>query len=311
MHLLSIQELDVETISSLLNSSAEMKRLTLSAGQLPQFRDRVLGMLFFEDSTRTRVSFEMAAWRLGLQYTSFGVKGSSMAKGESLKDTVLTLRHEGVDGLVIRHESSGAPYLAAKFFGGPIINAGDGMHEHPTQALADALTIQEAKGDIRGLKVAIVGDVLHSRVARSNMWLLTKLGARVNLVGPRTLMPRYPGNMPAAIHYELQPGIEDADVVMALRLQKERMNGGLISSLGEYASLYQINHRTLQYAKPDALVMHPGPINRGLELDDLVADGKNSVINQQVENGVFVRMAALAAAFTERPAPARVEKVAV
>lgn len=297
MHLLSIRELDKGRIKQLLDSSARMKSATLDGKPVPQLTGKVIGMLFFENSTRTRVSFEMAARRLGLGHTSFGVTGSSMSKGESLKDTVLTLRYEGVDGLVIRHDSSGAPYLAARFFGGPVINAGDGMHEHPTQALADALTIIEQKGKLEGLKVAIVGDVQHSRVARSNMWLLSKLGADVHLVGPRTLIPRYPGNLPASIHYDLQTGITDADVVMALRLQKERMGSGLISSVGEYASLYQINGRTLRWAKPDALVMHPGPINRGLELDDLTVDGKQSVINQQVENGVYVRMAALESVF--------------
>lgn len=284
-------------IQRLLVSSARLKKVCLAGKPLPQFPGKVIGMLFFENSTRTRVSFEMAAGRLGFSHTSFGVMGSSMSKGESLKDTVLTLKHEGVDGLVMRHESSGAPYVASRFFGGPVINAGDGMHEHPTQALADALTIIEHKGKPDGLQVAIVGDIQHSRVARSNLWLLSKLGAEVRLVGPRTLIPRYPGHLPASIHYDLYSGIENADVVMALRLQSERMSGGLVSSIGEYASMYQINNLALRFAKPDCLLMHPGPVNRGLELDDAVADGKHSVINEQVANGVFVRMAVLETAF--------------
>jgi aspartate carbamoyltransferase catalytic subunit len=197
----------------------------------------------------------------------------------------------------MRHNSSGAPYLAARFFGGPVINAGDGMHEHPTQALADAMTILEHKERIKGLSVAIVGDVMHSRVARSNLWLLSKLGADVRLVGPRTLLPRHPGHLPVSIHYDLASGIEGADVVMALRMQKERMDGGLVSSMSEYAFMYQVNAKSLRGAQPDCLVMHPGPINRGLELDDWTADGPNSVINEQVENGVYVRMAVFANAF--------------
>lgn len=298
MHLLSIRELDKQTIGAFLDKSAEMKAAIAENRQVANYRGKVIGMLFFENSTRTRVSFEMAARRLGIDYTSFGVMGSSMAKGESLKDTVLTLKHEGIDGLVMRHNSSGAPYLAARLFHGPVVNAGDGMHEHPTQALADALTIIEHKGTLEGINVAIVGDVQHSRVARSNMWLLSKMGANVRLVGPRTLMPRYPGHLPASIHYDIESGVEDADVVMALRLQKERMNSGLISSLGEYASLYQINARSMRFAKDECLIMHPGPINRGLELDDAAADGRNSVISEQVENGVFVRMAAFDMAFS-------------
>ncbi len=238
MHLLSIREMEPSQLRDLLKLSEQMKKACLSGEELPCFPGKVVGMLFLEDSTRTRVSFEQAARQLGIACTYFGVRGTSMSKGESLKDTILTLRHERLDGLVMRHEQSGAPYLAARFFGAPVINAGDGMHEHPTQALGDAHTIIEHKGDIAGLRVAIVGDVMHSRVARSNIWMLSKLGAEVRLVGPRTLMPRYSGHLPASMHYDLLAGIENADVVMALRLQKERMNHGLISSLTEYASLY-------------------------------------------------------------------------
>jgi aspartate carbamoyltransferase catalytic subunit len=297
MNLLSIRELDKSQINRFLNSAKSMKQAVQSGGKLPSHADKVVGLLFFEDSTRTRVGFEMAARRLGLGFTAFGVKGSSMSKGESLKDTVLTLQGEGVDGLVIRHESAGAPNVAARFFNGPVINAGDGMHEHPTQALADALTILSHHKKIDGLTVAIVGDVMHSRVARSNAWLLSKLGAAVRFVAPRTLMPPYGGLFPADRFYSMKTGLDGADVVMALRMQMERMERGLISSVGEYASMYQVNGTTLRYAKPDALVMHPGPVNRGLELDDATMDGKQSVISEQVENGVYVRMAVFDAVF--------------
>jgi aspartate carbamoyltransferase catalytic subunit len=297
MHLISIREMPAETLKDLLSLSIRMRDAVAEKKAVPNLDGKVVGMLFLEDSTRTRVSFEQAARRLGLGVTIFGLKGTSMSKGESLKDTVLTLKHEGIDALVMRHSSSGASYLAGRLFGGPVINAGDGMHEHPTQALADALTILRHKQSVEGLTVAIVGDVMHSRVARSNIWALTKLGANVRIVGPRTLIPRHPAHFPVTVHYDLQTGIDGADVVMALRMQKERMDSGMISSLSEYASLYQVNTRTLRAAKPDCLVMHPGPINRGLELDDPTADGKNSVIVEQVENGVYVRMAAFVWAF--------------
>jgi aspartate carbamoyltransferase catalytic subunit len=302
MNLLSIRELDRTKINRLLSSAKELKDAVHSNGKLPSYPNKVVGLLFFEDSTRTRVGFEMAARRLNLGFTSFGVKGSSMSKGESLKDTVLTLQGEGVDGLVIRHEAAGAPYVAARFFNGPVINAGDGMHEHPTQALADALTILEHHKRITGLTVAIVGDVMHSRVARSNAWLLSKLGANVRFVAPRTLMPPYGDMLPVDRHYSIVTGLDGADIVMTLRMQKERMEKGLISSLGEYASMYQVNAGTLRYAKPSALVMHPGPVNRGLELDDATMDGPQSVISEQVENGVYVRMAVFEAAFSEKKA---------
>lgn len=308
MNLLSIRELDRTKINRLLNSAKELKDAVQSNGKLPSYPDKVVGLLFFEDSTRTRVGFEMAARRLNLGFTSFGVKGSSMSKGESLKDTVLTLQGEGVDGLVIRHEAAGAPYVAARFFNGPVINAGDGMHEHPTQALADALTILGHRKRITGLTVAIVGDVMHSRVARSNAWLLSKLGANVRFVAPRTLMPPYGDMLPVDRHYSIVTGLDGADIVMALRMQKERMEKGLISSLGEYASMYQVNAGTLRYAKPNALVMHPGPVNRGLELDDATMDGPQSVISEQVENGVYVRMAVFEAAFGEKKAVAGKKK---
>ncbi len=297
-HLLSIRNLDKREIDALIASAADMKAKVLAKKPLPDMSQYVIGMLFFESSTRTRVSFEQAARYLNMRYANFAGGGSSMSKGETLKDTILTLRYERLDGLVMRHKSSGSPALAARFFGGPVINAGDGQHEHPTQALGDALTILERKKKIEGLRVAIVGDVAHSRVARSNAWLLSKLGAEIRFIGPRTLIPRECGRLPGSVYYDLASGIEDADVVMCLRLQKERMDDSLIGSIGEYARMYQINRSTIRYAAKDCLVMHPGPLNRGIEVDDIAADGEQSAIHAQVENGVFVRMAALHWAFT-------------
>lgn len=305
-NLLGIRNLEKQQAERLIEAAADMKERVAKGKTIPALTGRSIGLLFFEGSTRTRVSFERAAHYLGLHVTNFAGPGSSMSKGETLKDTILTLRHERLDGLVMRHRASGAAVLAAKFFQGPVINAGDGQHEHPTQALADALTILERKGRLEGLRVAIIGDVEHSRVARSNAWLLNMLGAEVRFVGPRMLMPAYAAKLPGTVFYDLAAGIEGADVAMCLRLQKERMADGLLSSVGEYRRLYQINRETLRGAKRDCIVMHPGPINRGIEMDDPTADGPNSVIAQQVENGIFVRMAAYLWAFgalEEMPKP--------
>lgn len=298
-HLLGIRPLCLEDIDHLLHLATDFKLRVNEGKSVPEIKNKVVGMLFFEDSTRTRVSFEQAAHYLRLKTANFAAGASSMSKGETLKDTILTLRNERLSGLVMRHRASGAPSLAARFFDGPVINAGDGSHEHPTQALGDALTIKERKGRISGLKIALVGDVEHSRVARSNAWLLSKAGAEVRLVGPRTLMPTVTSKLPGAVFHDLSLGIEDCDVVMALRLQLERMAEGSLSSLTEYAKLYQINRDSLTLAKPDVLVMHPGPLNRGVEVDDETADGESSAIHAQVENGVFVRMAALYWTFVE------------
>jgi aspartate carbamoyltransferase catalytic subunit len=296
-NLLGIRQLSTEHIDELLQLAKIYKAKVLAGDTIEPRKDLVLGLLFFENSTRTRVSFEMAAHYLGIKTANFAASNSSMSKGETLKDTILTLRYERLNGLVMRHKLSGAPALAARYFGGPVINAGDGQHEHPTQALADALTILEKKGKIAGLKIAIVGDVEHSRVARSNAWLMSKLGAEVRFVGPRTLMPIHTGMLPGEVFYDLARGIQDADVIIALRLQKERMESGLASSVSEFTKMYQINRESLQYAQPDCLLMHPGPINRGVELDDLSADSDRSMITAQVENGIFVRMAALSWCF--------------
>lgn len=292
-NLLAIRNLEKSAIEELIELAAEFKDRVMDGQPTPRLSNVVVGMLFFENSTRTRVSFEQAAHYLGMKTANFAAGASSMSKGETLKDTILTLRHERLDGLVMRHRMSGAPNLAAKFFGGPVLNAGDGQHEHPTQALGDALTIIERKGAIKGLTVAIVGDVEHSRVARSNAWLLSKMGAEVRFIGPRTLIPGSMSMLPGKEYNDLYSGLEGADVVMCLRLQRERMNEGFLSSVTEYASMYQINRDTLRVASPECLVMHPGPINRGIELDDTTADGEQSVITAQIENGIFVRMAGL------------------
>lgn len=300
-NLLGIRQLTPEQIQGLLDLAQEYKRKVIAKEPIPPMKDTVIGMLFFENSTRTRVSFEQAAHYLGAKTANFSASSSSMSKGETLKDTILTLRYERLNGLVMRHKYSGAAALAARYFGGPVLNAGDGQHEHPTQALADALTITERLGRIHGLRIAIVGDIDHSRVARSNAWLLSKLGAEVRFVGPRTLMPVHAGMLPCSVFNNLVDGINDADVVIALRLQRERMETGLSSSVHEFTTLYQINRETLKYAAPDCLVLHPGPINRGVELDDLTADSEQSMITAQVENGIFVRMAAIAWAFADDP----------
>ncbi len=292
-NLLGIRHLTKPQIEELIDLAADFKLRILENKPVPSLKDQMVGMLFFENSTRTRVSFEVAAHYLQMKSANFAAGASSMSKGETLKDTILTLRYERLNALVVRHRMSGAPSLAARFFGGPIVNAGDGQHEHPTQALGDALTIIERKGKIKDLTVAIVGDVEHSRVARSNAWLLSKMGADVRFVGPRTLIPGSTSLLPGKVYHELPVGIAGADVVICLRLQKERMLEGLLSSVSEYASLYQVNKETLRYASPDCLVMHPGPINRGIEVDDVAADSDRSAINAQVENGIFVRMAAL------------------
>lgn len=300
--LLAIRHLHAEDILSLLNLAKEYKTKVDAREEIPLARRHTVGLLFFENSTRTRVSFEQAAYYLGHKCVNFSGSGSSMKKGETLKDTILTLQHERLEAVVVRHSASGACNLAAKYFDGPVINAGDGRHEHPTQALGDAMTIISRKGKLNGLKVAIVGDVMHSRVARSNAWLLSKMGAEIRYVGPRTLMPSQTSGLPGVAYYDLRAGLADADVVIALRLQRERMEDGLVS-IGEYRRVYQINRNALRAASPDVIVMHPGPLNRGVEIDDATADGPSSTINEQVTNGIFVRMAALTWAFDGRATP--------
>lgn len=308
-HLLSLRQTSAETIRQILDMATRFKS---DSDTKPALAGRTICLLFYENSTRTRVSFEKAARRLGATVISVSAASSSVTKGESLKDTVATLQAEGVDVIVLRHPSSGAPAQAARYFNGAVINAGDGCHEHPTQGLLDLFTIREFKL-LENLTVALVGDILHSRVARSNIWGLTKLGATVRLVGPPTLIPPGADRLPVQVFYNMADGLQGVDVVMTLRMQTERMSQGLVPSRTEYARLFQVNELTLDYTlsedywgevEPRCLVMHPGPMNRGVEINDDVADGTNSVILNQVGNGVPVRMAALLYAFDEVPAGA-------
>jgi aspartate carbamoyltransferase catalytic subunit len=293
-HILGLQEMSAAEIELALETAARFKEvLARPIRKVPALRGKTVCTLFFEPSTRTRASFEMAAKILSADTTSLTVAASSVTKGETLKDTVLTMQAMGVDCFVIRHPSSGAPEAATHWVRGSVINAGDGCHEHPTQGLLDLLTIREHKNGIEGLNVAIVGDLLHSRVARSGLWGLLKLGAHVTLCGPETLLPREFENYGARLESDCDRAVEGADVVMMLRLQNERMDGVYLPSVREYAALYGMNARRLQRAKPDAIVMHPGPINRGVEIAGDIADSERSVILQQVTNGVAVRMALL------------------
>lgn len=294
-HLLGIEGLDPVSVTNLLNQAESYALLNRSGKtQRDSLRGRTLINLFFEDSTRTRTSFELAGRRLGADVVNMSVATSSVAKGETLLDTAATLNAMNCDLLVVRHKSSGAPALLAQKVGASVINAGDGTHEHPTQALLDALTIRRNKGRISGLTVAICGDIAHSRVARSNVLLLTMMGNEVRLIGPPTLLPASMGVNGVKIFHDMQKGLQGVDIVMMLRLQKERMTGGLIPSSREYFNFYGLDHKKLAFAKPDALVMHPGPMNRGVEIDSDVADDpKRSLIREQVEMGVAVRMAVL------------------
>ncbi len=287
-----LSDLDIEC---LIDLSQEIKTNHQSGKPvLPQCSSRMVGLLFFENSTRTRVAFSQAASLLGHKTVQFGSSGSSISKGETLKDTLLTLRFAQLDAMVIRHPSSGATQMAARYFSGPIVNAGDGRHEHPSQALGDALTIIQHKGGLEGRKVAIIGDVLHSRVARSNAWLLSRMGAEVRFIGPKTLIPSATGGLPVQVFYDLRTGIAGCDVVMPLRLQRERMNDGLLPPGSDFASQYQINRSAMKAAAPDAIIMHPGPMNRGVEIDDWAADGPQSAVLDQVSNGIYAKTAALA-----------------
>ncbi len=294
-HLLGIEGLHPRDISALLDL-AESYVLLNRSGKTRRdvLRGRTLINLFFEDSTRTRTSFELAGKRLGADVINMSVSTSSVSKGETLLDTAATLNAMNCDLLVVRHKASGAPALLAQKVDAAVINAGDGMHEHPTQALLDALTIRRNKGTLAGLTVAICGDIAHSRVARSNLLLLTAMGSRVRVVGPPTLIPAGIDQFGASVFHDMREGLRDADIVMALRLQTERMSAGLIPSAREFFTFYGLDAAKLAVAKPDALVMHPGPMNRGVEIDSQVADdAARSVIREQVEMGVAIRMAVL------------------
>ena len=303
-HLLAIEGLHPPEIAAFLDL-AESYALLNRSGKTGRdlLRGRTLINLFFEDSTRTRTSFELAGKRLGADVINMTVSTSSVNKGETVLDTAATLNAMHCDLLVVRHAQSGAPALLAQKVGASVINAGDGTHEHPTQALLDALTIRRRKGRLEGLTVAICGDVLHSRVARSNIHLLLAMNARVRVVGPPTLLPTGVAALGVEVHTSMESGLEGADVVMMLRLQRERMQAGLVPSEREYFRFFGLDRAKLARAHPDAIVMHPGPMNRGVEIDSAVADDPaRSVIQEQVEMGVAVRMAVLdALSRTTRP----------
>jgi len=296
-HLLTLRETTATDIRYLLDTALAFREiLARPVKKVPTLRGRAMITLFYENSTRTRTSFEMAAKIMSAEAINIAVAQSSVAKGESLKDTILTLQALKADCIVMRHSVSGTPQFAAERLGIPVINAGDGRHEHPTQGLLDMMTIRHHKRELEGLTVAIVGDITHSRVARSNIWGLTKMGANVRLVGPRTLLPLDADRLPVTVYDDLRAGIEGADVVNVLRLQTERQERGLLPSLREYSRLFGVNAQSLKAAKPDALVLHPGPMNRGVEISAEVADGEGgirSAVEEQVTNGVAVRMAVL------------------
>lgn len=294
-HLLQIEGLTPPRIAAILDLAESYVLLNRSGKtQRDLLRGRTLINLFFEDSTRTRTSFELAGKRLGADVINMSVSTSSVNKGETLLDTAATLNAMQCDLLVVRHGDSGAPALLARKVDAAVINAGDGTHEHPTQALLDALTIRRRKGRLQGLTVAICGDILHSRVARSNIHLLSAMGSRVRVIGPPTLLPAHADRLGAEVFHDMTAGLKDVDIVMMLRLQKERMTSSLVPSAREYFRFYGLDAAKLAVARKDALIMHPGPMNRGVEIDSAVADDPDrSVIREQVEMGVAVRMAVL------------------
>ena len=294
-HLLGIEGMTAQEITALLDLGDDYLQRYRDGSPIDKtLLDRTQINLFFEDSTRTRTSFELAGKRLGADVINMSVGSSSIKKGETLIDTAMTLNAMRPSALVVRHGASGAASLLAQKVSCSVLNAGDGSHEHPTQALLDALTIRRRKGRIQGLTVAICGDIMHSRVARSNIHLLNTMGARVRLVGPPTLMPRFIEHLGVDVHHDMREGIADVDIVMMLRLQMERMQGSYVPSTSEYFRYYGLDYDKLAHAKEDALIMHPGPMNRGVEIDTLVADDiDRSAIQEQVETGVAVRMACL------------------
>ena len=292
--LLGLRDVSKEEIKGILDTARTMKLIIQSnTKKTPHLQGKTIITLFYENSTRTRSSFELAAKYMSGNSVNISVASSSVAKGETLIDTGRTLDVMGTDVIIIRHSMAGAPALLAKNINAAVINAGDGMNEHPTQALLDMFTILEAKGDLPGLKVAIIGDILHSRVARSNIWGMNKMGAEVVVAGPPTLLPPYIENMGVKACCDVEQAVTGADVVMALRIQKERMDSGLFPSTREYSEFFGIHDGVIKKAKKDALIMHPGPVNRGVEMTSSLIDSDSSVIETQVTNGVAVRMALL------------------
>jgi aspartate carbamoyltransferase catalytic subunit len=293
-HLLDIESLTADEIVMVLDTARSLKAVGKRAiKKVPALRGKTVVNLFVEPSTRTRTSFELAAIRLSADVINFSAEASSFKKGETLKDTARNLEALNADFIVIRHSASGAPHFLSRVLDAHVINAGDGAHEHPTQAFLDAFTIREKKGKIAGLNVTILGDILYSRVARSDIWALTKLGAKVTLCGPATLVPKTFEQMGCRVTYDVDEAIRDADIINLLRIQHERQRKTMFPSIGEYSSLYGLTKARLARAKPDALIMHPGPINRGVEIDSEIADCGRSVILEQVTNGLAVRMAVL------------------
>lgn len=292
--IIDLENFSPAEIRLVLNTAAEMKKIVRSdIKKLPNLRGKAIINLFLEASTRTRTSFELAGKYLGADVVSINAGTSSITKGESLRDTLLTIEAMGVDAIVIRHKSEGAAEYATQVVKPVIINAGDGAHAHPSQALLDLFTIESYKGRLDGLKVAIVGDILHSRVARSDIYGLTKMGAEVHIAGPKTLLPRFFNFGGVTVHSNIKDAIKNADVVNVLRIQLERQQAGLFPSPREYARVFGINDERLKLAKDDVLILHPGPQNKGLEISNAVTYGKHSAIHEQVQNGVAVRMALL------------------
>ncbi len=293
-HLLSIKDLSKEDIIHILDTAEGFRDvLKRDIKKVPTLRGKTVVNLFFEPSTRTRTSFELAAKRLSTDVINFSVPTSSVVKGESLIDTAKTIQALGADFVVVRHASSGVPHLLSEQMDASIVNAGDGINEHPTQALLDAFTIREKKGGFQGLRVAIVGDILHSRVAKSNIPCLRKVGAEVRLIGPPTLVPEGFAGEGIHLFYSMEEGLRDVDVVMMLRIQLERQDRGFFPTVDEYFRLWGLTEERMSLARPDAIVMHPGPMNRGVEIDSAVADSERAVILDQVTNGIAVRMAVL------------------
>ena len=293
-HLLDIESLTAGEITAVLDTAREFKAVgERDIKKVPALQGKTIVNFFVEPSTRTRVSFELSAKRLSADIINFAVDASSFQKGESLKDTARALEALNADIIIIRHKAAGAPHFLSRFLNAHVINAGDGAHEHPTQALLDVFTIREKKEAIEGLNVTILGDILYSRVARSNIWALLKLGANVTLCGPSTLVPRVFEQMGCRVTYDLDEALATADVINLLRIQHERQRKTMFPSIGEYASLFGLTQARLAKTNPDALIMHPGPMNRGVEIESEIADGDRAVILEQVTNGIAVRMAAL------------------
>jgi aspartate carbamoyltransferase catalytic subunit len=292
--LLDIESLTAEEIVTVLDTARAFKAVGERAiKKVPALRGKTVVNLFVEPSTRTRISFELAEQRLSADIINFSAEASSFKKGETLKDTALNLQALNADFIVIRHSASGAPHFLSRVLDARVINAGDGAHEHPTQALLDVFTIRERKGKIDGLNVTILGDILYSRVARSNIWALTKLGAKVTLCGPSTLVPKTFEQMGCRVTYNVDEALSNADIIHLLRIQHERQRKTMFPGIGEYTQLFGLNKARLAKTKPDALIMHPGPINRGVEIDSDIADCERSLILEQVTNGLAVRMAVL------------------